>query len=143
MGATGDNDFFARFKREQPVEIFASAEPKTASNPKSTPPIVVGSSTLANKLGAVSERAIDTIDEILAIPLNPESDQYASVLRAKTAAANTALTTMGKVDENRLRGQAIDRLPELFKIIAEEEQAIAERRAKAALGRALRGRAEE
>jgi hypothetical protein len=41
------------------------------------------------------------------------------VLRAQTAAANTALSTQAKVDESALRKQEHDRMPELLRLAAE------------------------
>jgi hypothetical protein len=41
------------------------------------------------------------------------------VLRAQTAAANTALSTQAKVDETALRKQEHDRMPELLRLAAE------------------------
>jgi hypothetical protein len=41
------------------------------------------------------------------------------VLRAQTAAANTALSTQAKVDESALRKQEYDRMPELLRLAAE------------------------
>jgi hypothetical protein len=53
----------------------------------------------------------------------------APLLRAKNAAANTILSTQTKVDENRLRAGAVDKLPELLEILREEEIKYALRRA--------------
>ena len=41
------------------------------------------------------------------------------VLRAKNATITTALSVQAKVDENALRKQAIDRMPEIMKLVAE------------------------
>ena len=58
---------------------------------------------LAAKLEAVTSRAIDKIDQILALPLDRDDACFGNVLRAQTAAANTALCVQAKVDEQRLR----------------------------------------
>jgi hypothetical protein len=58
---------------------------------------------LAAKLEAVTSRAIDKIDQILALPLDRDDACFGNVLRAQTAAANTALSTQAKVDEQQLR----------------------------------------
>ena len=41
------------------------------------------------------------------------------VLRAKNAAITTALSVQAKVDENALRKQAIDRMPEILRLVNE------------------------
>ena len=89
-----------------------------------------GGNDLAAKLERVSAKAIDKADQILDLPL-PSADHasFGAVLRAQNAAINSALTTQVRVDENRLRGATIDRLPELLKILAEEEILYAKRRA--------------
>jgi hypothetical protein len=80
-------------------------------------------SPLAVKLESVTSRAIDKIDQILALPLDREDACFGNVLRAQTAAANTALSTQAKVDEQRLREPkgGADTLNRLLKMIAEVE----------------------
>jgi len=87
---------------------------------------------LASKLERVTETAIDKTDEILNLPL-PSSDHpsFGSVLRAQNAAANTVLNTQTKVDENRLRGAVVNRLPELLEILRGEQIKLAELRKEA------------
>jgi hypothetical protein len=90
---------------------------ETGSDPQSN-----GRSDLAVKLERVSAKAIDKADQILDLPL-PSADHasFGAVLRAQNAAINSALTTQARVDENRLRAGVVDKLPELLKILAEEE----------------------
>jgi hypothetical protein len=97
----------------------------TGSDPQSD-----GGNDLAAKLERVSAKAIDKADQILDLPL-PSADHasFAAVLRAQNAVINSALTTQARVDENRLRAHVTDRLPELLKILAEEEILYARRRA--------------
>jgi hypothetical protein len=87
-------------------------------------------SGLASKLERVTEKAIEKTDEILDLPL-PSSDHptFGAVLRAQNAAANTVLNTQTKVDENRLRATAVNKLPELLEILKEEQINLAMRRA--------------
>jgi len=81
---------------------------------------------LAYKLERVTEKAIGKTDEILDLPL-PQDANFGAVLRAQTAAANTVINAQIKVDENKLRRQAVDRMPELLRLIREEEERLPER----------------
>jgi hypothetical protein len=96
----------------------------TGSDPQSD-----GKSELAATLERVSAKAIEKADQILDLPL-PSADHanFGAVLRAQNAAANTILNTQIRVDENCLRAHVVDRLPELLKILAEEEILFALRR---------------
>jgi hypothetical protein len=86
-------------------------------------------SALATKLERVTEKAIDKTDQILDLPLpDPDTASFGAVLRAQTASATTVLNTQVRVDENRLRKQRIDRLPEILQIIKEEEEKLKELR---------------
>lgn len=46
---------------------------------------------------------------------------FGPVLRAKTSVITTVLATQTKVDETRLRRQALDRLPSLLKLVNETQ----------------------
>ena len=81
-----------------------------------------GKSALASRLETISSKAVEKLDEIMGLPLDPDHPAFAPVLRAQTAAANIALATQTKVDETALRRQQVDRLPELLKL-AEEVRA--------------------
>src|SRR3974390_1289004 len=76
---------------------------------------------LAVKLESVTSRAIDKIDQILALPLDRDDACFGNVLRAQPAAANSAVSTQAKVDEQRLREPkgGEDTLKRLLEIIAE------------------------
>jgi hypothetical protein len=76
---------------------------------------------LVGQLETVTEKAIGKLDEIMSIPLDPDSEHYAGVLRAQNAAANTTLITQTKVDDTRLRRRQTDMLPKLLAIIAREQ----------------------
>src|SRR5271165_1194463 len=100
------------------------AEPSETNSPSDNARCVTDEmrsdkSALATKLERVTEKAVDKTDEILGLAL-PDHASFGAVLRAQNAAANTVLNTQVKVDENRLRKQQIDRLPELLEIIREE-----------------------
>src|SRR6516165_1960721 len=81
---------------------------------------------MAAELEAVAHLGLKNLRDILTAPLDLEDG---SLLRAKNAAASTVLGTQVKVDENRLRSAAVDRLPELLEILREEEILYAIRRA--------------
>jgi hypothetical protein len=81
---------------------------------------------MAAELEAVAHLGLRNLRDILTLPLNVEDGP---LLRAKNAAANTVLGTQVKVDENRLRAGAVDKLPELLEILREEEIKYALRRA--------------
>ncbi len=66
--------------------------------------------------------AIDTLD----IELDPSDRNYGALLRAKTALANTLITTQCRVDEARLRArQADELLPALLESLKIEKEKLA------------------
>jgi hypothetical protein len=81
---------------------------------------------MAAELEAVAQLGLKNLRDILTLPLDVEDGP---LLRAKNAAANTILNTQTRVDENRLRAGAVDKLPELLEILREEEIKYALRRA--------------
>jgi hypothetical protein len=78
-------------------------------------------SVLGEKLEATADKGLDKAQQILAIPLDPDRAHYPAELRAQTALINTAVTTQVRVDETRMRPPRIDRLPDILRMIAEEE----------------------
>jgi hypothetical protein len=46
----------------------------------------------------------------------------ANVLRAKNSVITTALATQAKVDETRLRRAAVDRMPQILRLVAEVQR---------------------
>jgi len=80
---------------------------------------------MASELEAVAQLGLKNLRDILTAPLDFEDT---SLVRAKNAAANTVLSTQVKVDENRLRSAAVDKLPELLEILREEQVKLAERK---------------
>ncbi len=79
--------------------------------PAEPPPPVLEKTGLASKLEIASEKSLNKIIEILDVPLDQAEEQFGSILRAQSAAANTALTTQVRVDETALRRRQLDRLP--------------------------------
>jgi hypothetical protein len=103
-----------------PLEQKSSTLPSTSRNNT----LEAADNSLALKLERVSEKALDKADDILSLPL-PDSDDvnFSAILRSQNAAANTILTTQVRVDENHLRKQQVDTLPQLIADIAEYRRA--------------------
>ena len=81
-----------------------------------------GKSALASRLETISSKAVEKLDEIMGLPLDPDHPAFAPVLRAQTAAVNTALSTQAKVDESAPRRQSVDRMPEILRLADEVRQ---------------------
>jgi hypothetical protein len=66
---------------------------------------------------------LDWCNEILRRPLpkSGNNPSFAGIMRAKSAASQTVLTLVGRVNDQELRKRALDRLPDLLKIIQDEE----------------------
>jgi hypothetical protein len=82
----------------------------------------INKSPLGEKLEAVANKGLDKANEILDLPLDPERLHYPAELRARTALINTALTTQARIDETRMRPPKRDLLPEIIKLIKEEQE---------------------
>jgi hypothetical protein len=78
-------------------------------------------SVLGEKLEAVTAKGLSKADEILDIPLDPERRHYQAELRARASIINTTLNTQTRVGEAALHKEVVDRLPEIIKLIQEEE----------------------
>lgn len=50
-----------------------------------------------------------------------DTDAFASVVRAKGQASQTVLTMVARTNDTQLKKQALGKLPELLKLIQEEE----------------------
>jgi hypothetical protein len=100
-------------KRETGAGATGVAEPGTGAS---------NLSPLGAKLEATAGKSLEKAHEILDIPLDPERIHYPAELRAQTALINTTLITQARVDETGLRQQPVDRLPEIIKLIQEEER---------------------
>jgi len=74
----------------------ANSDADSASTPGR--PDAGGKSALASRLETISSKAVAKLDEIMGLPLDPDHPAFAPVLRAQTAAANTALSTQAKVE---------------------------------------------
>jgi hypothetical protein len=55
------------------------------------------------------------------LPKSGNDPTFAGVMRAKSAASQTVLTLVSRVNDQELRKRALDRLPELLRIIQDEE----------------------
>lgn len=68
-------------------------------------------------------KALAKAEEILELDTEPADcgpdGSYGPTVRAQTSVISTVLSTQAKVDENKLRRQAQDRLPSLLKTINE------------------------
>jgi hypothetical protein len=79
-------------------------------------------SGLAPKLEKITSKSLDKADQILELPLDPDSETFGPTLRAQTAIVGQALTTQVRVDENQMRVERTDGLAELMRNIAEEQK---------------------
>ena len=78
------------------------------------------SDNLAAELAVVAELGLQNLRDILSAPINREDGP---LLRAKNAAAQTALNAQLRADENQLRQrQSDDVFKKLLEIIAQEEK---------------------
>jgi hypothetical protein len=109
---------YKAFRAKLNGEHVAPPEPQQGAAPDEvSAPHEDGKSVLGSRLETVSSKAVDKLEEIMGLPLNKDDPRFAGVLRAQTSAANTALTVQAKVDETALRRQAVDRLPELLRLM--------------------------
>jgi len=127
VSATDYKGFLAMLKGEHSTEPAPPLEQKSSALPSKPPnnaDEAADKSTLALTLERVTEKALDKADDILSLPL-PDSDDvnFGAILRSQNAAANTILTTQVRVDENHLRKQQVDTLPQLIADIAEYRRA--------------------
>lgn len=82
-----------------------------------------GNGVLANKLSEALELSLDWDLQILRTSLPPDdTDAFASVVRAKGQASQTVKMLAARIDDNELKKRALDRLPELLRLIQEEEK---------------------
>jgi hypothetical protein len=113
-------DFHAKCTAPEPVEGQCDTDagagtPVPTTDADDTP-------TLGQRLETVCGKAVDKLDQIMELPLDPAHRAFAGVLRAQTTAANTALTVQAKVDDLALRRAAVDRMPEILKMVAEVQR---------------------
>jgi hypothetical protein len=97
-------------------------------SPVPPPAIVEDASKLAIDVEQIASAAIDQIKEILRHPLDRQDPNFAALLRFLSSTYNTSMTTILRADENRLKRQAISRLPEIAARAAEERRKRDERR---------------
>lgn len=73
------------------------------------------------KLARLIGKALDKLNEILSIDLDPQSEEYLKLIAAQQSAATTLLNTGTKTDENRFRAAVADRFDELLLRMKQEE----------------------
>ena len=119
--------FFARINGERPA-TYSHDRPSDQCIPMSATTDVASSaeelndnSVLGEKLEAVTAKGLSKADEILDIPLDPERRHYQAELRALVSTINTTLNTQARVGEAALHQEVFDRLPEIIRLIQEEE----------------------
>lgn len=83
---------------------------------------LIGATDLSAQLEDITGLALARARDILENPLDADSDYYPEELRAVTSTIKTALLTQTRVDENKLRRRELDVMPQLMKIIEEEEK---------------------
>lgn len=74
-------------------------------------------------LTRLTGKALRKIESILDIELDPDDEEFGTLLRAQLAGSQAILNSQIKVDEQQFRRQQEDRLPQLLKIILEEQAA--------------------
>jgi hypothetical protein len=65
----------------------------------------VTTNKLAPKLEKITSKGLDKADQILDLPLDPDSETFGPTLRAQTSIVGQALTTQVRVDENQMRAE--------------------------------------
>ena len=126
LSATDYKGFLAMLKGEHSTEPAPPSEQNSSTLPSTSRnnTLEAADNSLALKLERVTEKALDKADDILSLPLpDPDDVNFGAILRSQNAAANTILTTQVRVDENHLRKQQVDTLPQLIADIAEYRRA--------------------
>jgi hypothetical protein len=120
--------FLAKIKGEpNESSAFHAGQRPDQCKPSATPDVAPSAeelndnSVLGEKLEAVTAKSLSKADEILEIPLDPERRHYQAELRARASIINTTLNTQARVGEAALHQEVFDRLPEIIRLIQEEE----------------------
>lgn len=66
--------------------------------------------------------ALDRTKELLEIALDPDNENYAANLRAINTAIGNIFTMSARTNDTAFRRRALDKLPEILKLIKEEEK---------------------
>lgn len=133
MSAPQYDDFLAKLTRgagrgDDQLQPRTSESRLVAEPISATEGTAATTSVLAPKLEKIADKGLDKADQILDLPLDPDNrDTFGPTLRAQSAIVGHALTTQVRVDETRLRPQRFDRLPELLRLVAEEEAKLPKR----------------
>jgi hypothetical protein len=107
---------------EQPVLSVSNPEPPLPAIPPPDLTLVHDANALASDVEAIGALAMARIKETLAKPFDPADANYVALLKFTASVYGTAMNTILRADENRLRHRAVDRLPELLERVAEEER---------------------
>jgi hypothetical protein len=83
---------------------------------------------LTRDVEAIGQLAMARIKETLAKPFDPADQNYVALLKFTASVYGSTMNTILRADENRLRRQAVDRLPELLSRVHDEERKRAARR---------------
>lgn len=82
-----------------------------------------GDGVFSQRLRQASGLSLDWCVQVMGMKLpSQDSEAFASVVRAKTHTSQTVLTLLARTNEMQLKQQALGKLPELLKIIQDEEQ---------------------
>ena len=100
-----------------PGQSLEPVEP-TMIVPKKRLPVRPG--TLADKLDEAAHRAMDVLNDTLATTVPPGHRQYVRMYSVRVRAATAAINALLRSDETKLRKLAVDRMPEIIKLIRAE-----------------------
>ena len=81
-----------------------------------------GSSLLADELEECNRLSLERTKEILGILLDPDNENYQANLRAINTAIGNTFTMSARTNDTAFRRHALDRLPEILRLIKEEEK---------------------
>ena len=81
-----------------------------------------GDGLLADELEECNKLALERTKELLEIVLDPDNENYAANLRAINSAIGNIFTMSARTNDTAFRRHALDKLPEILKLIKEEEQ---------------------
>jgi hypothetical protein len=134
------NDEELRAELQRRVDLMAPSSPQPtdeATDLSELPPgawgqqpatAPTGDRTLADEYQGIMRLGLARIRELLAIPIDPGDPNYAATLRGINSAVSTVLTFISKANDELVRPPKQDRLPEILRIIQQEEEKIRARR---------------
>jgi hypothetical protein len=109
---------------EQPGPPVSNPEPPSLAIASQPPQLTLvhDANALASDVEAIGRLAMTRIKETLAKPFDPADENYVALLKFTASVYGSAMNTILRADENRLRHRTVDRLPELLRRVAEEER---------------------